>query len=68
MVLAALKKFNGNNPNATVRIAEFNNSNNGAAAIVIGDPAYIWKGTTSTGDDATLVKLTVNTIEYLLNL
>lgn len=55
----------GNNPNTTVRIAEFNNDNNGAA-IVIGDPAYIWKGT-NTGDDATLVKLTVNTIEYLLN-
>lgn len=51
----------------TVRIAEFKNSNNGAAAIVIGDPAYIWKNTTSTADDATLVKLTVNTIEYLLN-
>ena len=58
----------GNKPNTTVRIAEFKNSNNRAAAIVIGDPAYIWKGTTSTGDDATLVKLTVNTIEYLLNL
>lgn len=57
----------GNNPDTTVRIAEFKNTNNGAA-IVIGDPAYIWKGTTSTGDDATLVKLTVNTIEYLLNL
>lgn len=57
----------GNNPNTTVRIAEFNNSNNGAAAIVIGDPAYIWKNTTSTADDATLVKLTINTIEYLLN-
>lgn len=53
-------------PDTTVRIAEFNNDNNGAAAIVIGDPAYIWKGT-NTGDDATLVKLTVNTIEYLLN-
>lgn len=57
----------GNKPNTTVRIAEFKNSNNRAAAIVIGDPAYIWKGT-NTGDDATLVKLTVNTIEYLLNL
>lgn len=56
----------GNKPNTTVRIAEFKNSNNRAAAIVIGDPAYIWKGT-NTGDDATLVKLTVNTIEYLLN-
>lgn len=56
----------GNNPNTTVRIAEFNNDNNGAA-IVIGDPAYIWKET-NIGDDATLVKLTVNTIEYLLNL
>lgn len=55
----------GNTPNITVRIAEFNNDNHGAA-IVIGDPAYIWKGT-NTGDDATLVKLTVNTIEYLLN-
>ncbi len=57
----------GNKPNTTVRIAEFKNSNNRAAAIVIGDPAYIWKGT-NTGDDVTLVKLTVNTIEYLLNL
>lgn len=57
----------GYNPNTTVRIAEFNNDNNGAA-IVIGDPAYIWKSTTNTADDATLVKLTVNTIEYLLNL
>lgn len=57
----------GNKPNTTVRIAEFNNSNNGAAAIVIGDPAYIWKGA-NTGDDATLVKLTKNTIKYLLNL
>lgn len=56
----------GNNPDTTVRIAEFNNDNNGAA-IVIGDPAYIWKET-NIGDDATLVKLTVNTIEYLLNL
>ena len=56
----------GKNPNITVRIAEFNESN-GAAAIVIGDPAYIWKNTTSTADDATLVKLTKNTIEYLLN-
>lgn len=55
-----------NNPNTTVRIAEFNNDNNGAA-IVIGDPAYIWKSTTNTADDATLVKLTVNIIEYLLN-
>ena len=58
--------FDGNNPSTTVRIAEFNESN-GAAAIVIGDPAYIWKNTTSTADDATLVKLTKNTIEYLLN-
>lgn len=57
----------GNKPNTTVRIAEFKNSNNRAAAIVIGDPAYIWKGT-NTGDDAALVKLTKNTIEYLLNL
>ena len=56
-----------NNPNTTVRIAEFNNDNNRAAAIVIGDPAYIWNGA-NTGDDATLVKLTVNTIKYLLNL
>ncbi len=56
----------GNAPNTTVRIAEFNNDNHGAA-IVIGDPAYIWKSTTNTVDDATLVKLTVNTIEYLLN-
>lgn len=56
-----------NNPNTTVRIAEFNNSNNRAAAIVIGDPAYVWKNATIS-DDATLVKLTVNTIEYLLNL
>lgn len=56
----------GNAPNTTVRIAEFNNDNHGAA-IVIGDPAYIWKSTTNTADDATLVKLTVNTIEYLLN-
>ena len=55
------------NPNTTVRIAEFKNDKNGAA-IVIGDPAYIWQGTTSTADDAALVKLTVNTIEYLLNL
>lgn len=56
----------GNNPDTTVRIAKFNNDKNGAA-IVIGDPAYIWKKT-NIGDDATLVKLTVNTIEYLLNL
>ena len=56
-----------NNPNTTVRIAEFKNSNNRAAAIVIGDPAYIWKNATIS-DDATLVKLTKNTIKYLLNL
>ena len=55
-----------NNPNTTVRIAEFNNSNNRPAAIVIGDPAYVWKNATIS-DDATLVKLTKNTIEYLLN-
>ena len=56
----------GNKPDTTVRIAEFKNTSNGAA-IVIGDPAYIWNGA-NTGDDATLVKLTVNTIKYLLNL
>ena len=58
--------FDGNNSSTTVRIAEFNNDNNGAA-IVIGDPAYIWKNTTNTADDAALVKLTKNAIEYLLN-
>lgn len=58
--------FDGNNSSTTVRIAEFNNDNNGAA-IVIGDPAYIWKNTTNMADDAALVKLTKNAIEYLLN-
>lgn len=58
----------GNKPNTTVRIAEFKNEDSGKAAIVIGDPAYIWKNTNNTADDATLVKLTVNAIEYLLNL
>lgn len=48
----------------TVRVSEFEN---GGHAILIGDPFFTWNGV-ETGSETNIVKLTVNTIEYLLNL
>ena len=57
----------GNDPNTTIRVAEFPSRNNSGKTIVVGDPSFEWNGSVGNGNSCydNLNQFTKNIISYL---